>query len=66
MIGEDRSRPRRYVDGRISDALWARKSAEWEPELVSVAAGFGALERPAATYAYPTRYALWRFQIENR
>jgi len=39
-----------YVDGRISDVLWARKSAEWETELATVTAELIALERPAASF----------------
>ncbi len=42
-----------YVEGRISDALWARKSAEWETELASVTAEL-ALAR-AATSSCPGR-----------
>ena len=36
-----------YVERRISDALRARESAEWETELASVTAKLSALERPA-------------------
>ena len=39
-----------YVEGRISDALWARKSAEWETELATVTAELSALDRPATTF----------------
>ena len=39
-----------YVEGRISDALWARKSAEWESELATVTAELSALDRPATTF----------------
>jgi DNA invertase Pin-like site-specific DNA recombinase len=39
-----------YVEHRISDALWARKSAEWETELATVTAQLGVLERPTTTF----------------
>jgi site-specific DNA recombinase len=39
-----------YVDGRISDALWGRKSAEWEAELATVTAELSALEQPATSF----------------
>jgi hypothetical protein len=39
-----------YVEGRISDTLWARKSAEWEAELATVTAELSALDRPATTF----------------
>jgi site-specific DNA recombinase len=38
-----------YVEGRISDALWARKSAEWETELATVTAELRSLDQPATT-----------------
>jgi len=40
-----------YVEGRISDALWARKSAEWETELATVTAELSAIERPTSFVA---------------
>jgi site-specific DNA recombinase len=39
-----------YVEGRISDALWARKSAEWETELATVNNELSALERPVTWF----------------
>ena len=36
-----------YVERRISEALWARKSAEWETELATVNVELSALDRPA-------------------
>jgi hypothetical protein len=39
-----------YVEGRISDALWARKSAEWETELATVTAELSAVDRPAIAF----------------
>ncbi len=39
-----------YVEGRISDALWRRKSAEWETELATVNAELSALDRPATAF----------------
>jgi site-specific DNA recombinase len=39
-----------YVERRISDALWARKSAEWETELATVTAELSALKRPTIAY----------------
>jgi hypothetical protein len=39
-----------YVERRISDALWARKSAEWETELVGVTAEVSALHRPTTSF----------------
>jgi len=39
-----------YVEGRISDALWRRKSAEWETELATVNAELSALNRPATAF----------------
>ena len=41
---------RGYDEGRISDALWARKSGEWETELATVTAELSALDRPATTF----------------
>ena len=38
------------VEGRISDALWTRKSGEWETELAIVNAELSALERPAMSF----------------
>ena len=39
-----------YVEGRISDALWRRKSAEWETELATVNVELSALDRPATAF----------------
>jgi len=39
-----------YVERRISNALWARKSAEWETELATVTAELSALDRPATAF----------------
>ena len=39
-----------YVEGRISDALWGRKSGEWEAELATVTAELSAFERPAMSF----------------
>ncbi len=39
-----------YVEGRISDALWAQKSAEWESELATVTAELSAIDRPATAF----------------
>ena len=36
-----------YVERRIWEALWTRKSAEWETELATVNAEIDALDRPA-------------------
>ena len=44
-----------YVEGRISDALWARKSAEWETELATVTGELSALERPATSFVATVR-----------
>jgi hypothetical protein len=35
-----------YVERRISEALWARKSAEWETELATVSGELSAVDRP--------------------
>jgi site-specific DNA recombinase len=40
-----------YLEGRLSEALWTRKSAEWESELVAVDAELGQLSLPMPTYA---------------
>ena len=39
-----------YVEARISDALWRRKSAESETELATVSAEIRALEQPVTAY----------------
>jgi hypothetical protein len=39
-----------YLEGRISDTLWARKSADWEAELTTVTAELSSLDRPATTF----------------
>ena len=39
-----------YVERRISEALWARKSAEWDSELATVTAELSALDRPATAF----------------
>jgi hypothetical protein len=39
-----------YVESRISETLWARKSAEWETELASVTAELSAIERPPTSF----------------
>jgi site-specific DNA recombinase len=39
-----------YVEGRISNALWARKSAEWETGLATVTTELSALDRPAMSF----------------
>jgi len=35
-----------YVERRISEALWARKSAEWETQLATVNGELSAVDRP--------------------
>jgi hypothetical protein len=39
-----------YVEGRISDALWTRKSAQWETKLATVNGELSALDWPATTF----------------
>ena len=39
-----------YVESRISDALWKRKSAEWETELATGTAELSALDRPITSF----------------
>ena len=40
-----------YLDGRISEAFWTRKSAEWESEVTTIDAELNRLSRPAPAYA---------------
>ena len=40
-----------YLDGRISEAFWTRKSGEWESELTVIDAELNRLSGPAPTYA---------------
>ena len=35
-----------YLEGRISDAFWARKSGEWEVELATIEAELSRASRP--------------------
>ncbi len=39
-----------YLDGRISEGFWTRKSVEWESELVTIDAELSRLDRPTPTY----------------
>lgn len=39
-----------YLDGRLSESLWMRKSAEWESELATIAAELSRLSRPTPEY----------------
>ena len=38
------------MEGRISEGFWARKSTEWESELVTIDAELSRLSRPTPTY----------------
>ena len=40
-----------YLDGKISDAFWTRKSQEWKSELGMIEAEICRLSRPAPAYA---------------
>jgi DNA invertase Pin-like site-specific DNA recombinase len=40
-----------YVEGKLSDAFWARKSEEWETELGTIEAAMAQLSGPAPQYA---------------
>jgi hypothetical protein len=39
-----------YIEGRISDDFWTRKSQEWESELDTISAELSRLSRPARAY----------------
>ena len=40
-----------YLEGRIPEAFWKRKSEEWEAELTTVDAELARLSRPTPAYA---------------
>jgi hypothetical protein len=40
-----------YLDGKISEEFWTRKSAEWEAELTTVNGELSRLAAPSAAYA---------------
>ena len=40
-----------YLEGKISETFWTRKSEEWETELGTVETEMGRLSRPAPEYA---------------
>ncbi len=40
-----------YLDGRISDDFWRRKSGEWEGDMRAIDAALARLERPTPTFS---------------